>query len=203
MFQVKRYIEHQKHYIAQQKNKLVLHFLLFLFKLLQDLVIKSFRKDTAKYTTEWNGQAVPSYVGVGARLFAGKFTPPPLRDKEGPLSELALLTRFESRNTTMTEISSWKCLLTPRSIFFRSEYLISLFFAASCSAAFTSRRALPWRLEFRKCNYFPNKCNIEIHQHSDEPQPYSCQEHTEEHTRKGIWQGTMNSEVLISICHYS
>lgn len=82
------------------------HFLLFLFNLLKDLVITSFRKDTAKYTTLWKGQAVPSYAGVGARLFAGKFIPPPFRDTEGPLSELALLTRFESRNTTMTEISS-------------------------------------------------------------------------------------------------
>ena len=29
------------------------------------------------------------------------------------------------------------------SIFFRSEYLISLFFAAACSAVFTSIRAIP------------------------------------------------------------
>lgn len=45
-------------------------------------------------------------MGVGARLLARRFTPPPLRDTEGPLSDVALLTRFESRNTTMTEISS-------------------------------------------------------------------------------------------------
>lgn len=45
-------------------------------------------------------------VAQGAKLFAAKFIPPPLRDKEGPLNELALLTRSESKNTTMTEISS-------------------------------------------------------------------------------------------------
>nr|GLL19135.1 hypothetical protein BVRB_6g152710 [Ipomoea trifida] len=79
----------------------------------------------------------------GAKVFAGRVNPPPLTDSVGPLSELALLTRLESRNKTTTVMSSWKCLRTPRSIFFRSEYLISRFFAASCSAAFTSLRALP------------------------------------------------------------
>jgi hypothetical protein len=44
-------------------------------------------------------------------------------------------------------MSSWKCRLTPRSIFLRSEYLISLFLAASCIAALTSFRAIPWRKE--------------------------------------------------------
>ena len=94
--------------------------------------------------------APPRSMGVaqGARDFARKFTPPPLMDiEEGPLTELALLTRFESRNTTMTVMSSWKCRRTPRDIFFKSEYLISLFLAASCKAAFTNLRALPYMKE--------------------------------------------------------
>lgn len=69
--------------------------------------------------------------------------PPPLTDRLAGFTELARLIRFVSRNTTITVISSWKCLRTPRSIFFRSEYLISLFFAASCRAAFTNALALP------------------------------------------------------------
>lgn len=84
-----------------------------------------------------------AFSSMGARVFAGRLIPPPLTDKVGPLVELALLTRFESRNTTMTVMSSWKCLRTPRSIFFKSEYLISLFLAASSNAALTSLRALP------------------------------------------------------------
>ncbi|MFS7981967.1 hypothetical protein Hanom_Chr10g00957221 [Helianthus anomalus] len=66
---------------------------------------------------------------------------PPLIDTVGPFM-LALLTRFESRNTPTTLMSSWKCRLTPLSIFFKSEYLISRFFAASCKVAFTSLLAL-------------------------------------------------------------
>jgi len=80
----------------------------------------------------------------GARDFVGRVTLPPRRETEGLLLQLALLMAFESRNTTMTVISSWKWRLTPRSIFLRSEYLISLFLAASCIATFTSLRAIPW-----------------------------------------------------------
>ncbi|CAL1397447.1 unnamed protein product [Linum trigynum] len=43
----------------------------------------------------------------------------------------------------MTVMSSWKWRLTFLSIFLKSEYLISLFLAASWSAAFTSLFALP------------------------------------------------------------
>jgi len=90
-------------------------------------------------------QSLPASVGVvqGASVLGGRLIPPPLTDIFEHLTELALLTRFESRNTTITVMSSWKCRRTPRSIFFRSEYLISLFFAASCKAAFTSLLALP------------------------------------------------------------
>ncbi|KMT06934.1 hypothetical protein BVRB_6g152710 [Beta vulgaris subsp. vulgaris] len=77
-------------------------------------------------------------VAQGARVFAGRLIPPPRRDKVGPLAELALDIRFESRNTIITVISSWKCRRTPRSIFFKSEYLISLFLAASCNAVFNN-----------------------------------------------------------------
>lgn len=93
---------------------------------------------------------VPSSAGGvhGAREFAGRVIPPPLSESGGPLDEPALLIRFESRNTTTTVMSSWKCRRTPRSIFLRSEYLISRFFAASCSAAFTSLRALPCRISW-------------------------------------------------------
>ncbi|PKA51913.1 hypothetical protein AXF42_Ash008142 [Apostasia shenzhenica] len=35
----------------------------------------------------------------------------------------------------MMVMSSWKCLRIPRSILLRSEYLISLFIAATCNAA--------------------------------------------------------------------
>lgn len=73
---------------------------------------------------------------------AGALTPPFIENGQ-PLEEL-LLIRRGSRNTTTTVISSWKCLLTPLSIFFRSEYLISLFFAASWSAVLTSFRAIPY-----------------------------------------------------------
>lgn len=76
-------------------------------------------------------------------MLEGKLIPPPLTDMFGDLTELALLMRFELINTTITVMSSWKCRRTPRSIFFRSEYLISLFFAASCRATFTSLFALP------------------------------------------------------------
>lgn len=82
-------------------------------------------------------------VVQGANEFGRKLTPPPRTDRLAHFVELARLTRFESRNTTITVMSSWKCRRTPRSIFFKSEYLISLFFAASCSAAFTSLLALP------------------------------------------------------------
>lgn len=90
-------------------------------------------------------QELPSSAGAaqGAKVFAGRFIPAPLRDIVGLFNELALLTRFESRNTTITVISSWKCRRTPRSTFFKSEYRISLFFAASCKAVFTSLRAIP------------------------------------------------------------
>lgn len=86
----------------------------------------------------WPNQAMP-----GANEFGCKLTPPPRMDRLAHFVELARLTRFESRNTTITVMSSWKCRRTPRSIFFKSEYLISLFFAASCSAAFTNLLALP------------------------------------------------------------
>lgn len=72
-------------------------------------------------------------------------SPPPDMETRGRREELRL-TRCESRNTTMTVISSWKCLLTPLSIFFRSEYLISLFFAASLRAVFMSFLAIPCTL---------------------------------------------------------
>lgn len=88
-------------------------------------------------------------VAQGGRVLVGMLIPPPLRDKVGPPTELALLTRLESRNTTITVMSSWKCRRTPRSIFFKSEYLISLFLAASCKAAFTSLRALPCKTTCR------------------------------------------------------
>lgn len=92
--------------------------------------------------------AAAACVGVvvvvqGASVLRGIWMPPPLTERLGDLTELALLTKCESRNTTTTVMSSWKCLRTPLSIFFKSEYLISLFFAASCNAAFTNLRALP------------------------------------------------------------
>lgn len=67
-----------------------------------------------------------------------------------PLIEMAvvetelLLIKDGFRNTTTTVISSWKCLLIPRSIFLRSEYRISLFLAATRSAALTSLLAIPY-----------------------------------------------------------
>lgn len=67
---------------------------------------------------------------------------PPLIESVGPRQEL-LLFSLVFRNRTMTVMSSWKCLRTPRSILFRSEYLISLFFAASCSATLISLLAIP------------------------------------------------------------
>lgn len=70
--------------------------------------------------------------------------PPPLMDKLLIFEELARLIMFVSRKTTTTVVSSWKYLRTPRSIFFRSENLSSLFLAASCRAAFTSFLALPY-----------------------------------------------------------
>lgn len=51
-----------------------------------------------------------------------------------------------SRYTTITVISSWKWRLTPFSIFFMSLYLISLLFAASATAALTSRFAIPCKI---------------------------------------------------------
>lgn len=93
-------------------------------------------------------QVAAGSVGVvqGARKFGGRLMPPPLTDTLGLRTELARLTRCESRNTTTTVMSSWKWRRTPRSIFFRSEYLISLFFAASCNAVFTNLLALPCTL---------------------------------------------------------
>ena len=79
----------------------------------------------------------------GTRVLEGRLMPPPFTDTLGILTEPARLTRFESRKMTTTVMSSWKCRRTPRSIFFKSENLISLFFAASCSAAFTNLLALP------------------------------------------------------------
>lgn len=79
----------------------------------------------------------------GARILEGRLIPLPFTDRFGPFAVLALLTRLESRNKTITVMSSWKWRRTPRSIFFKSEYLISLFFAASCIAVFTNLLALP------------------------------------------------------------
>lgn len=59
------------------------------------------------------------------------------------LREELLFMEYGSINTTTTVISSWKCLLTPRSIFLRSEYRISLFLAATCRAALISLLAIP------------------------------------------------------------
>ena len=56
-----------------------------------------------------------------------------------------LAMRSWFKNTTITVMSSWKWRLTFLSIFLRSEYLISLFLAASWRAAFISLFALPWR----------------------------------------------------------
>lgn len=96
-------------------------------------------------------QLPPISVGVvqGASVLWGRLIPPPLTEMPGNFTVLSLLTRFESRYTTITVVSSWKWRRTPRSIFFKSEYLISLFFAASWSAAFTSLLALPWKKERR------------------------------------------------------
>lgn len=79
----------------------------------------------------------------GARDFAHRLTPPPLTDKTGLPPPVPLLPLLEPRNTTITVVSSWKWRRTPRSIFFKSEYRISRFLAASCIAAFTSLLALP------------------------------------------------------------
>lgn len=76
-------------------------------------------------------------IQATARVLCGMLTPAPLTDAEGPL---AWLTRFASEKTTITVMSSWKWRWIPRSIFLRPEYLISRFFAASCS---TSRIAIP------------------------------------------------------------
>ena len=48
-------------------------------------------------------------VAQGARVFAGRLIPPPLRDNVVPLTKLALDIRFESKNTIITVMSSWKC----------------------------------------------------------------------------------------------
>lgn len=61
-------------------------------------------------------------VEKGAIVFEGRLTPPPLRDTEVPLA---------AGTSTTTVMLSWKCQKTPQSIFFRSEYVIFLFFAAS------------------------------------------------------------------------
>lgn len=98
-------------------------------------------------------KVAPTYVGV---VFVGKLMPPPLTEILGLLTELARLTRFESRNTTATEMSSWKCRRTPRSIFFKSEYLISLFFAASCSAVFTNLLAIPCQVTKHASKFWSN-----------------------------------------------
>ena len=60
------------------------------------------------YMTTKIHEIVLSSVGVvqRARDFVGKITPHPLKDVVGPRTELALLTRLESRNTTMTVMSS-------------------------------------------------------------------------------------------------
>ena len=87
-----------------------------------------------------------SYVGVSVLL--RMLAPPPRRERAGPRFVLALLTRLESRNTTMTVMSSWKWRRTPRSIFLRSEYLISLFLAAACSAALINFLAQPWKIKY-------------------------------------------------------
>lgn len=86
---------------------------------------------------------------VGVSVLLRMLAPPPRRERAGPRFVLALLTRLESRNTTMTVMSSWKWRRTPRSIFLRSEYLISLFLAASCSAALISFLAQPWNIKYR------------------------------------------------------
>ncbi|KAJ0511503.1 hypothetical protein HanIR_Chr11g0552831 [Helianthus annuus] len=70
-------------------------------------------------------------------LGAGSPTPPFIEKLE------PIFIKDGSRKTTTTVISSWKCLLTPLSIFFKSEYLISRFFAATRRAALTSFRAIP------------------------------------------------------------
>ncbi|RRT51950.1 hypothetical protein B296_00042562 [Ensete ventricosum] len=88
-------------------------------------------KEKGSYTFYCAPHQGAGMVGKGARELAGTLTPPPLTDREGPFNELALLTRLESRNTTTTVMSSWKCRRIPRSIFLRSEYLISRFLAAS------------------------------------------------------------------------
>lgn len=58
-----------------------------------------------------------------------------------------LFTIGEFRNTTVTVMSSWKCLLIPLPIFCRSKYLISLFRAATWSAAFISLLAIPCKYQ--------------------------------------------------------
>lgn len=75
--------------------------------------------------------------------------PPPLIETVELTQEVPLFTADGSIKTTTTVISSWKCLLTPRSIFFRSEYRISLFFAATWRAALTSFLATPWKQTFK------------------------------------------------------
>lgn len=90
-----------------------------------------------------------SHVGASVLLRRPALAPPPRRERVGPRCVLALLTRLESRNTTMTVMSSWKWRRTPRSIFLRSEYLISLFLAASCSAAVISLLAQPCKIKQR------------------------------------------------------
>lgn len=109
---------------------------------------KWYNKEDKRYNLD---QVPPISVGVvqGASVLWGRLIPPPLTEMPGNFTVLALLTRFESRYTTITVVSSWKWRRTPRSIFFKSEYLISLFFAASWSAAFTSLLALPWKKERR------------------------------------------------------
>lgn len=66
-----------------------------------------------------------------------------LRIERGGSCTVTLDIRSWFKNRTITVISSWKCRRTFLSIFLRSEYLISLFFAASWSAALISLLALP------------------------------------------------------------
>ncbi|WVZ05026.1 hypothetical protein V8G54_018372 [Vigna mungo] len=71
------------------------------------------------------------------------------------------------RYTTITVISSWKCLLTPSSIFCRSDTLISLFLAASRSAAFTSLLPIPCKINYHQPLIFrKNFCMIKEHTHT-------------------------------------
>jgi hypothetical protein len=68
-------------------------------------------------------------------------------------------------------MSSWKWRRTPRSIFLRSEYLISLFLAASCIAALTSLRAIPWRK--KNCSFISKNGCKSSHTRSPRDDIYS------------------------------